>query len=380
MKKFGIALLILTGCAQATPSPTPRVTPTVLPSAVPTIAAATATAVPTLAPTVAALPTPTPTPAIAYTQLTQGGCCVQPFLSPDSSQVMYLDKPTSSAQTGIYGVSLKAPLGEPVLFNTHPGPYSPDMTLGVDIEGGRTIIKRLSDNKKWVIPNDRRNVSFSPDSKYIIWSVTEPFGNFDVRRSDIYIAPPDGSAGRLLTSVYSGGLQGWLSDSKHIVISGKARRTDPKTQFKLISIEDGSSRDLVETERARGVQISPNDQWMLYMVAQAQNESLNGMYAISLTAPTPQPIPIDGFGAFRWCGPSQLLYIPLQMSSPSNELWLLDMNSKTRKQLIAANPNSAFKIGNGDWAVANKDNCLQIVYVNARDRNLWLANLGDVCK
>lgn len=385
MKRWqvSIALLIgLSGCARATP----QATPTAIVASSPVAAtsaptpAPTATASPIPSPTALPTPSPTPKPAVVYTQLTKGECCVQPFFSPDGTQVMFLDKPSAKAPTGIYGIALNAPLSEPVFFNAHPGPYNPDMTLGVDIEGGRTIIKRLSDNKKWVIPNDRRNVSFSPDSKHIIWSVTEPFGNFDVRRSDIYIANPDGTEAKILTSVYSGGFQGWLSDSNHIIVGGKARRTDPTTSFKVLSIVDGSTRDLVETERTRGVQLSPDNKWMLYMVAQAQNEKLNGMYVVSLTEPNPKAIAIEGFGAYRWCSPNKLLYIPLQTTAPSSELWMLDIVNQSRKNLIPTSPDSPFKIGNGDWIVSTLTGGLKIAYVNARDRNIWLADLGDVCK
>ena len=39
--------------------------------------------------TAVASPSRMPAPAATFTQMTQGGCCVQPFFSPDSSLSRY---------------------------------------------------------------------------------------------------------------------------------------------------------------------------------------------------------------------------------------------------------------------------------------------------
>jgi hypothetical protein len=292
---------------------------------------------------------------------------------------MFLDKPRPDAQTGIYAVPLNAPLSEPVFINAHPGPYSRDMELGADIEAGQTVVKRFSDGKKWVIPNERRNVIFSPDNKYILWSLAEPVGNFDVRRSDIYLAASDGTGAKVIATRYGGGFQAWLNNGKQIILSGKLKRNDPATYFSLINIDDGSVRDLAEADRARGVVVSPNDAWMLYFVAQSRDEKKNGTYVISLKTPNAKPIYLEGYGSYRWCAPTKLLYIPLNISATSNELWLLDVEQNTRKNIIVSASDSQFKIANGDWVISLADKTAKIVYLNAHDRNIWLADLGDAC-
>ena len=99
----GLALLVLAGCQGE------RQPPTVAPSLTPNTVAQAATEAPTLAPTATPDPSPTPTATPAPTatatptatptptalpqaiQLTTGGCCTQPFWSPDSQEVRFID-------------------------------------------------------------------------------------------------------------------------------------------------------------------------------------------------------------------------------------------------------------------------------------------------
>jgi len=112
-----------------------------------------------------ASPTPTPTPAPTLRQLTSSGCCVEPFWSPDSQRVLFLDKPSPDAPVGFYGVGLQG--GAPELFTDQLGVYSPDFSLRAYPESGQTIVERLADGQRWTIPSGGRAVSFSPDGSML---------------------------------------------------------------------------------------------------------------------------------------------------------------------------------------------------------------------
>jgi len=56
-----------------------------------------------------------------------------------------------------------------------------------------------------------------------------------------------------------------------------------------------------------------------------------------------------------------------------DELWQLDLARGQKQQLIRAEAGSPFKIANNDWAVSPDGS--QLVFLSARDRNLWLVKL-----
>src|SRR5512139_50196 len=99
----------------------------------------TAEAFPTARPTDTPTPTPTitPTPTPELRQLTTGGCCVLPAWSPDSKQVLFIDKP-SQAEAAMYAVEIDQPQ-EPQPAGP-VGIYSPDRTLVAYPVDVRTIV------------------------------------------------------------------------------------------------------------------------------------------------------------------------------------------------------------------------------------------------
>lgn len=306
-------------------------------------------------------------------QLTEGGCCVQPFFSPDGARVLFLDKPAAEAPTGIWAVSVDAPMSESQIVTEKLGPFSRDMAYVADLVGGQTVIERLSDAQRWTINNGGRSVSFSPDGKRIVWSVQQEAGGFDVRRTDVWMANVDGTERRQVATRYGGGVMAWLPDSQRVLLGGKVNRNDSLSTLSVLSLEDGSTRDIMQFERMRSPSLSRDGRWLAYLIAQARDASQDGMFVLDLEAATAQPKRLDFFGAYRWRDGNRLLYVPVKTGAPSNELWQVDAATGEATQIIAANAESPFKIGNGDWDVSPDGS--RLVYLNARDRNLWLARL-----
>ncbi|PJF47146.1 MAG: hypothetical protein D6709_01995 [Chloroflexi bacterium] len=314
-----------------------------------------------------------PRPSPAFTQLTDDGCCTQPFFSADGHHVLFLDKPTATAPVGIWSVAVDAPLSPPTLFTERLGPFSRDLSLALDLQNGQTVIERLRDGKRWTVNNGGRPVIFSLDSKRIVWTVLQEVGGFDVRRAQIYVADVDGRNARRVATRFGGGPLGWLPDSKHLLIGGRANHNDPGPTLSVLNVDTGALRDLVAVERLRGASISPDGRMLAYFVAQARDASQNGMYLLDLTHPSPVPQRLNFFGAFRWRDARRLLYIPLRPGAPGDELWQLDVATGRTERLIAADAGSPFKIANGDWDVARDGS--KLVFLSARDRNLWLVTL-----
>jgi hypothetical protein len=368
--------LALSACAPNTP------TPPAAPTAAPPTAAPSATLVPpTLTPAPTATPTPAPTatprPAPRFDQITQGGCCAQPSFSPDSARILFMDKPSREAVTGIYAVPISAPLTTPALAFRQLGPFSTDLSLAVNLENGRTVVERIADGVKWTIPNDGRRVSFSPDAKRIAWTVAEDFGNFDVRRGDVYVANADGSNPKLVATRYGGGVQAWMPDSNRLLIAGKLNRSEPRLKLSILNLSDGKTSDVLEVERSRGFLLSPDGTRGILLVAQAQSADANGIFLLTLDGRATPPQRLNFFGAYKWCDANRLLYVPLETSAPSNELWRLDATTLKAERLIAPVADGPFKIASGDWDVAPDGR--KIVFLSARDRNIWTVTLPAAC-
>ena len=93
-----VAAAAPTAPATATPLPPPTASPTMTMTPSPT-------ATPTPSPTMTATATPVPQPI----RLTAGGCCTQPFWSPDGAEVRFIDRPPDDPRVGIWGVALAEP-------------------------------------------------------------------------------------------------------------------------------------------------------------------------------------------------------------------------------------------------------------------------------
>lgn len=378
--------MAIAGCANRTmdaqvaptvvPSPTAQLASTAT-SPAPTSSPISPTRAPTPVPTLAPTPSPTatPRPVTRFAQLTQGGCCVQPFFHPDGQRVLFLDKPSAQAQLGYYSVSSVGPLAEPSLFTQRLGPFSGDLRYAQTLERGQTVIERLSDGVKWTIQNGGRRVTFSPDGLRIAWSVGEEVGNFDVRRQDIWVADVDGRNAKRVATRYGGGLQAWFSDGKRLLVTGKAQRGDALAAIGVISLDDGAARELTTVERLRNAVLSPEGRFLVYYMAGARDPELNGTWLLDISAEGKEPVRLDFFGAFRWRDEGRLFYIPLQQGAPSTELMQLDVRTGQKTTLIRASADSPFKIANGDWDVSADGK--RIAYLSARDRNVWVAELAE---
>ena len=357
--------LLIASCAQATPTPAPAVIATQTP-----LPTATLTPRPSLTPT--RVPSPTATPTPEPRQLTTGGCCVQPAWSPDSRQVLFIDKPSANEQAGVYAVDIASGAQKPPQRSGPVGAYSQDRSLITYLDQGRTIVEKLSSGERWVMPNNYQ-VAFAPDNQHLAWEESEDNSTipYDQRRSDLYIARMDGSEAVRVARVYGGGFVGWLPSGTKILLSARPSLAVRERTLSVLDLNAKSSVNLVTAERISGVSISRDGTWIAYYITFDADQSRNGIW-VQRTDGTPAR-KIELWGAYQWRDDGRLLIIPARVSA-DRAFKILEVDAATGKiRKLTDAAVTPLQILNGDWRVSPDGR--YIVYVNSVDRNLWLLTL-----
>jgi Tol biopolymer transport system component len=353
--------------AEQSPAPQVQITPAEATSAQPPPDPAAILVEPT-----PAAPTPIPLPELQA--LTGGGCCVQPFWSPDSQRVLFIDKPAADAPAGVWGVDLAG--GPAQLIDDRLGVFSSDQQLRAFPEGGQTVVERLVDGQRWVIPNGGRAVSFSPDGQKVAWTTGQGTAGSNSAPRQIWVSQVDGSRARQEISLPGGSFAGWFPDGR-LLVSG--RLTTPETGQALWALtlptdETGQPAlaELARGERIRGTSISPDGRWLAYLVTLSADPEQNGVWLVDTQSGEKRRL--EFFGGYRWRDGSRLLVVPLDLEQAAHRLWQVDLESGETVPLTDP-ATTPFKIANGDWSVSPDGR--QVAFVSTDDQNIWLLTLPE---
>ncbi|MBN1429307.1 MAG: hypothetical protein JXB07_13110 [Anaerolineae bacterium] len=314
-----------------------------------------------------------PTPAMpTLTRLTGTGCCIQPFWSTDGQMVQFIDKPEHTLPTGIYGVSID---GGPVrLISERIGVYSPDGRYVAYLNAdGQTIIEEIATGSRVIAPNKGKYVVFSPTSRRLAWEEYVSSGNFDQQGTAVKISNIDGSEVQLVTTLYGGGIVGWLDDDT-LLLLGKNAGTDEERILFTLSVIDGTRVDLVSQQRMRSISVAPGGQWIAYAVTlDPDGPEDDGLWVVSVDGS--QHYQLDVFGGLKWRDETRLLIVPMDIDAPSH--CLLQIDAPTRQVTALTDPAQlSFRIAGGDWSVSPTGR--HVVFLNSEDMALWLLSLpGD---
>lgn len=366
-----LLVLTLVACrgGATTPGPTPAATsrgqPTVSETAPP---ASPPNATPSPPPAQGtAAPPPTPTAAPTLRQLTTGGCCTQPFWSPAGDRVLFIDQPSPDQPVGIYAVGLDG--GPPTLLTERIARYDRDMQWRAFPEAGLTTVERMSDGSRWTIANGGRPVTFSPFGDYLTWTGGQTGPPFDRGLRQVWVSGRDGSNPHVAMEVHGGGFAGWLPDDR-LLVRGRMDPEAERPALWIVPAAAGAPSELLRAPRIRSIQVSPQGNWLAYLITFSTDATGNGLWVADVASGETRRL--DLFGAYRWRGEGQLLVIPMDVSAASHQLWQVD--TATGEALPWTDPESTpFRVANGDWAVSPDGR--HVVFVSAEDHNLWSLTL-----
>jgi Tol biopolymer transport system component len=363
-----LIIIFLSACASAPIAPTQPIATSGAPDLRPPVSGGPINP-PTLAPIATLAPTTIPTPEIR--QLTSGGCCVNPSWSPDSKQILFIDKPSSTAPTGLYAIDVTATLSQSPQVIGQVGDYSPDRSLIAYRQSSQTIVENLKTGAASIIPNDGHEVIFAPDNKHIAWEAEAISGPYDQRANNIYLANIDGRDSARITKVYGGGLIGFAPQGLKAVFYGRPSLEVHTRTLTLLDLTTNIAVDLVSAERLGGISLSNNGTWLAYFITFDADKTRNGIWLQRADGSNAQRL--DQWGAYQWRDDSHLLLIPQRTSADrSFNVLEIDAASGASRKLIDGSVTS-LNILNGDWRVSPDGQT--IVFLNAADRNLWLVKL-----
>lgn len=321
-------------------------------------------------PTSTLRPSPSPTPTPTIRQLTSGGCCVDPFWSPDGKQVLFIDRPAQDMPSGIWGINVQG--GEPHLITDQIGIFSNDMQLRAYLENGGTFVQNLSTGDVWRIPNGGRSVSFAPDNTWLAWTAGQTGPPFDTAQREVWISRVDGSEAQQVLAGTRAGFAGWFPDGRMLVsiLVGDGSRDQA-----LSILTPGGQQEMVELARGtrlREISISPSGEWVAYLVTFSADPAQDGLWLVNTS--TGEQRRLEVFGGYQWRDEQSLLVIPLDLEQPINQL--LQVEAATGLERALTEPGvTAFKVANGDWRVSPGGD--EVIFVSAEDRNIWMIELTD---
>lgn len=292
-------------------------------------------------------------------RITGGGCCVNPVWSPDSSTVLFLDKPTPQSPTALYGVALNK-RGSPTAL-LPVAQYSPNFAYAV-LPGSPALIQNMDSGQRFSVNTNGNGVVWSPNNQQFAWNTTATQGNFDQRVSQIWVSPLGGNPRRIATA-YGGGITGWL-DNQTLLINGKRTPSDSLRSLETLNTVSGERRVLAKALGMRGIAISPDGKQIIYYVAFDLKER-NGLY---LSPANGTPKKLDWFGSFRWRDAKRLVYVSLE---PAKTHLLREYNTATgqSRALLDLGTQIAFD----QWQVSPDGS--KVVFMDSRDRNLYTVDL-----
>jgi Tol biopolymer transport system component len=252
------------------------------------------------------------------------------------------------------------------------GIYSADMQLRAYPENGATFVENQSTGEIWRIPNGGRAVSFAPDNAWLAWTAGQTGPPFDTAQREVWISRVDGSQAQQVFAGVRAGLAGWFPDGRMLVSGLVGDGSKNQVLWVLTPGGQGDMLELVRGNRLREVRISPNGEWVAFLVTFSDDPALDGLWLVN--AGTGEQRRLEVFGGFQWRDEQNLIVIPLDLEQPVNQVLQVEA-AAGHVQALTEPGATPFKIANGDWSISPGGG--EIIFVSAEDGNIWVLELPE---
>jgi len=309
-------------------------------------------------------------------QLTRADCCTQAEWDETSSRVQFLDQPTSGHSLGLWAVDVQQPEAGPQLITERLGYRSPDGRLIAypEARSGLVIIERIRDGQQWKIDTDGENISFTPNSRQVIWTTSDDDAPRDSRLETTWLADVDGSNARIVLQTRQTDRVAWLSDNVWLMSRSIPGSSDE--QLFALSLSDGSQQPVLDrVPRFRGETLSPDKRYLVYYVTFEANPNDNGVWLLDLEQTPAQPQKLPFFGAYRWRDSRNLIYVPFDPTAGEHNFYEYNLDTQTTRPLFPT--GTGLTITNNEWQVSPDGTKIVMLAANGfKLDGLWLLEIG----
>ncbi len=311
-------------------------------------------------------------------QLTKGNCCTNIRWNEDSTEIHFIDQPSSGKPVGIWGIDVNQVTPQPYLVQNRLGVLNGDSSLLAypDRRTGEVIIEDLAADERWRIDTMENGIVFTPDG-HLLWTEYDSEVEWRARTGQVWLADIDGSHATQLAQLDRGGPVAWISATELLI----AQRIPPKLDILLstLSIEDGTLTELVQLPRTRGSAFSPDKRYMAYLV-RFNNDGLdNGVWLLDLEDPNLEAQLLPFFGSYRWRDNERLVYIPFTPDASGVTFYEYNIVTQESRPLYPQDGSTLnLTIANNDWQISPNGRKLAMVTAQGQDLNgIWVADIAE---
>jgi Tol biopolymer transport system component len=276
---------------------------------------------------------------------------------------------------GIWGVDVTQPLPRAKFVSGWLGLTSPDGTLVAypDLDKNVTVVERLADGQTWEIDTQGRNISFTPDSRRITWSIFDEDAPPETRPETMWLADVNGRNARVLFQAARTNAAAWLADDKLLMTRSIPRSFDQ--ELFILSLADGSQTELGQFPRMRGQSLSPDRRHLVYYVSFEPETHKNGLWLLDLQNPTQAPQKLPFFGAYRWRDSERLIYIPFDPAATEHNFYEYNIITNQSRALFPG--GTALTIANNDWRVSPDGNKIALLAAKGAEFDgIWVLDIN----
>jgi hypothetical protein len=291
--------------------------------------------------------------------LTEPDCCSQPYWSPDSKHVWFIDG-EAAQKASVMAIEVESGSLE-IADTMPPARWSADGTHRLKWDDTLTTVERLTDLSTFTVRSGAWP-TFSPNSAWMMWQYlpSDPVPGSSVPNTEIWLAQPDGKKLQMIMQPRAGSVY-WLDDDRILVLARKTNTN--RSTLKIYTISTGIQTDLWEAENLRGLSVAPGGRYIMFYTP-FQEEPENSAILILETQSGAQPVKLPFFGSWKWRDSNSVIYIPFTPGKPMKFVYYDVIDGES--QDLTDPDEQHFSIVNDDWAVS-PDGCYIVMWQKPTD-------------
>jgi hypothetical protein len=307
--------------------------------------------------------------SVRFKRLTAPGCCSLAWWNPKGDAVRFFNNAVDNQFADTYEADIVNGTVTKIEWLS-PSSQSLNGAYKLRWQADRAETVRVSDGRAFQIGTSGTWPTFSPNATQLLWQrfPADAVPGNAPPKTEVWVSKVNGDDRRVLT-IQTGGSVYWLDEDRVLLAAREG-----ETLFTSMSIYQLSTKTITPLYRAeniRGLSVAPGGKHISFYLTFQKQQPDNAVYLLE-TVKGATPVKMPFFGAWRWRGSGELLYIPFKLGDPMR---LMHYELATGKITALTDPAvQPFSILNDDWSVAPDGQ--NVVYWDSSDQALWVIQLS----